>query len=503
MNSFVRMRYFKPTVIFLFIILCSWNTADAQFGIYSRPNVISLFRNNAPTEYESRRVAYFENGFFETLTYQIDNDSNVHSQYVFDGKLSPRLIDQNYFDNLSRDEPTSDEQFFCDGAWQYKWIQVRFFIEEWPGFKDIRTGAFSFKDQTQYGGYLICAQESGIFVSQGRGIDYIPYTYIRNIRRGTSFGQVLDNLFRPSRRGLLGNYRYTENDLIYGVFAIPVAALVYNIAGISPNKVIRMGGEPRGKEFASRVKRQVAYGNSSNAASDYPLTLMHIKKNRFNIIPRNIFPMDNFDSLELIADKIQLRVIPHYLDIPSIIVNSQNAPRPLNPALSINGNANAPKNNGQAIDPSIPSMAIPTGESTGPGNASNTPPITNLNTFNNSNGEIPILWAIENFEPRRVSQNLFKTYPKIQKQILSKSQLEQLTKPSDIQMLSVLLLTGNGIDFSRLIQFTEEQTAKLNRTVTMDAVYAEMGSTLKVMDIPSVEYRNLTLLYEKLNALRN
>ena len=70
-------------------------------------------------------------------------------------------------------------------------------------------------------------------------------------------------------------------------------------------------------------------------------------------------------------------------------------------------------------------------------------------------------------------------------------------------MLSVLLLTGNGLDFSRLIQFTEEQTAKLNRTVTVDAVYAEMGSTLKVMDIPSVEYRNLTLLYEKLNALRN
>ena len=494
------MRYFKPTVIFLFVILSIWNTANAQFGIYSRPNVISLFRNNAPTDYESRRVAYFENGFFETQTYQIDNDSNVHSQYVFDGKLSPRLIDQNYFDNLSRDEPTSDEQFFCDGVWQYKWIQVRFFIEEWPGFKDIRTGEFSFKDQTQYGGYLICAQESGVFVSQGKGIDYIPYTYIRNIRRGTSFGQVLDNLFRPSRSGLLGNYRYTENDLIYGVFAIPVAALVYNIAGISPNKVIRMGGEPRGKGFSSIVKRQRAYGNSGNATSDYPLALVHIRNNMFTTVPRNILPKQNLDSLELIADKIQLKVVPHYLDIPKIILNAQNVP-PLNPTPSNNGNA--PKNNGQVIDPSIPSTAIPIGESTGPGNASNTTPITNLNTIKNSNGEIPILWAIENFEPRRVSQNLFKTYPKIQKQILSKSQLEQLTQPSDIQMLSVLLLTGNGLDFSRLIQFTEEQTAKLNRTVTVDAVYAEMGSTLKVMDIPSVEYQNLTLLYERLNALRN
>ena len=213
-------------------------------------------------------------------------------------------------------------------------------------------------------------------------------------------------------------------------------------------------------------------------------------------------PPQNIDSLELIADQVQLKVVPHYQDYQLKTRNSQT-PIIQIPASSTNRQVNDPANNVQVTTSSIPNIAIPNGESVVPENASITPSVTHENEFNNSRGEIPILWAIENFEPRRVSQNLFRTYPKIQKQILSKSQLEELTKPSDIQMLSLLLLTGNGLDFSQLFQFTEEQTAKLNKTITVDAVYAEMGSTLKVMDIPSVEYRNLTLLYERLNALKN
>jgi len=492
------MRHFKAAVSFLFIILLSWNTANAQFGTYNSPKEIWLFNNNAPTEYQSRRFAYFENGFFEAQTYRIEGDSNLHSQYVFNGKLSPRLIDDNYFKNLIQNEPTCDRQFICDGKWQFNVVQVRYLQGNWNGFKNIRTGEISNDHVNQFGGFLICTKDSGIFVSPGSGIYYIPYTYIKNIRRGISFVEFVLNQTARRRRNIFSrpSYDMSAESLLW----IPIAAVIYNASGLFPNKVARFNGDPRGKEFAMNIRTIGAYENSNYVTTDFPLALLNIKRNIFSSVDRSLLPPQNIDSIELIADKVQLKVVPHYLDIPTNIVNSQNVP-PLNPTPSNNGNA--PKNNGQVIDPSIPSTAIPIGESTGPGNASNTTPITNLNTIKNSNGEIPILWAIENFEPRRVSQNLFKTYPKIQKQILSKSQLEQLTKPSDIQMLSVLLLTGNGLDFSRLIQFTEEQTAKLNRTVTVDAVYAEMGSTLKVMDIPSVEYQNLTLLYERLNALRN
>ena len=187
------MRHFKAAVSFLFIILLSWNTANAQFGTYNSPKEIWLFNNNAPTEYQSRRFAYFENGFFEAQTYRIEGDSNLHSQYVFNGKLSPRLIDDNYFKNLIQNEPTCDRQFICDGKWQFNVVQVRYLQGNWNGFKNIRTGEISNDHVNQFGGFLICAKDSGIFVSPGSGIYYIPYTYIKNIRRGISFVEFVLN----------------------------------------------------------------------------------------------------------------------------------------------------------------------------------------------------------------------------------------------------------------------------------------------------------------------
>ena len=68
-------------------------------------------------------------------------------------------------------------------------------------------------------------------------------------------------------------------------------------------------------------------------------------------------------------------------------------------------------------------------------------------------------------------------------------------------MLAIHILTANGLDFSRVIQFTEEQNSKLNRTITIDAVDAQLGTMLRVIDIPSIEYRNLTMLYQRLNQI--
>jgi hypothetical protein len=114
---------------------------------------------------------------------------------------------------------------------------------------------------------------------------------------------------------------------------------------------------------------------------------------------------------------------------------------------------------------------------------------------------MPILWAIEQFQPLDVSPKLFKTFPKTQKELLTSGQIEQLTKSSDIQMLAIHILTGNGLDFSRLFQFTDEQAIKLNRTITIDAVEAQLGTMLRVIDIPTIEYKNLTLLYQRLNQI--
>jgi hypothetical protein len=196
--------------------------------------------------------------------------------------------------------------------------------------------------------------------------------------------------------------------------------------------------------------------------------------------------------LELIADKIQLKEVPHFQDIQSIIANSQIQKTPIS-ALSKNAQSN---------DPSIESSIVKAPAAiASPVNKPTPTKVIQVNAFNNANGEVPIDWAIEKFEPGNVSSKLFKNYPRIQKEILTQSQLDQLTNPADIQMLAILLLTGNGLDFSRLIQFTEEQTYKLNKTITVDAVYAEMGSMLRVIDIPSLEYGNLTLLYARLNQM--
>ena len=462
MNTFVSMRHFKAAVSFLFIILLSWNTANAQFGTYHSPREIWLFNNNAPTEYQSRRFAYFENGFFETQTYRIDGDSNLHSQYVFNGKLSPRLIDDSYFKNLIQNEPTCDRQFICDEKWQFNVVQVRYLQGNWNGFKNIRTGEISNENANQFGGFLICAKDSGIFVSPGSGIYYIPYTSIKNIRRGISFGEVVSNLIGGSRRPLLSG---GSNDLLFSILCIPIAGIVYNTAGLIPNKVARFNGDPRGKEFAMNIGTIGAYENSSHATTDFPLALLNIKRNIFSSVHRSLLPPQNIDSLELIADQVQLKVVPHYQDYQLKIRNSQ------------------------------------TEISLSPENAAITPSLPHVNEFNNSQGEMPILWAIEQFQPLDASPKLFKTFPKTQKELLTSGQIEQLTKSADIQMLAIHILTGNGLDFSRLIQFTDEQAIKLNRTITIDAVDAQLGTMLRVIDIPTIEYKNLTMLYQRLNQI--
>jgi len=456
------MRHFKAAVSFLFIILLSWNTANAQFGTYHRPREIRLFDNDAPTEYQSRRFAYFENGFFEAQTYRIEGDSNLHSQYVFNGKLSPRLIDDSYFKNLIQNEPTCDRQFICDEKWQFNIVQVRYLQGNWNGFKNIRTGEISNENANQFGGFLICAKDSGIFVSPGSGIYYIPYTSIKNIRRGISFGEVVSNLIGGSRRPLLSG---GSNDLLFSILCIPIAGIVYNTAGLIPNKVARFNGDPRGKEFAMNIGKIGAYENSSHATTDFPLALLNIKRNIFSSVHRSLLPPQNIDSLELIADQVQLKVVPHYQDYQLKIRNTQTV-------ISL-----APEN--AAITPSLP----------------------HVNEFNNSQGEMPILWAIEQFQPLDVSPKLFKTFPKTQKELLTSGQIEQLTKSADIQMLAIHILTGNGLDFSRLFQFTDEQAIKLNRTITIDAVEAQLGTMLRVIDIPTIEYKNLTMLYQRLNQI--
>jgi hypothetical protein len=440
----------------------SWNTANAQFGTYYRPREIWLFNNNAPTEYQSRRFAYFENGFFEAQTYRIEGDSNLHSQYVFNGKLSPRLIDDSYFKNLIQNEPTCDRQFICDEKWQFNIVQVRYLQGNWNGFKNIRTGEISNENANQFGGFLICAKDSGIFVSPGSGIYYIPYTYIKNIRRGTSFGEFVSNQTARRRRTVFSRPSY---DMSETLMWIPIAAIIYNVSGLFPNKVARFNGDPRGKEFAMNIGKIGAYENSSHATTDFPLALLNIKRNIFSSVHRSLLPPQNIDSLELIADQVQLKVVPHYQDYQLKIRNTQTE-------ISL-----APEN--AAITPSLP----------------------HLNEFNNSQGEMPILWAIEQFQPLDVSPKLFKTFPKTQKELLTSGQIEQLTKSSDIQMLAIHILTGNGLDFSRLFQFTDEQAIKLNRTITIDAVEAQLGTMLRVIDIPTIEYKNLTMLYQRLNQI--
>jgi len=456
------MRHFKAAVSFLFIILLSWNTANAQFGTYYRPREIWLFNNNAPTEYQSRRFAYFENGFFEAQTYRIEGDSNLHSQYVFNGKLSPRLIDDSYFKNLIQNEPTCDRQFICDEKWQFNVVQVRHLQGKWNGFKNIRTGEISNENANQFGGFLICAKDSGIFVSPGSGIYYIPYTYIKNIRRGISFGEFVSNQTARRRRTIFSRPSYGVSE---SPMWIPIAAIIYNVSGLFPNKVARFNGDPRGKEFAMNIGKIGAYENSSHATTDFPLALLNIKRNIFSSVHRSLLPPQNIDSLELIADQVQLKVVPHYQDYQLKIRNYQTE-------ISL-----APEN--AAITPSLP----------------------HLNEFNNSQGEMPILWAIEQFQPLDVSLKLFKTFPKTQKELLTSGQIEQLTKSADIQMLAIHILTGNGLDFSRLFQFTDEQAIKLNRTITIDAVEAQLGTMLRVIDIPTIEYKNLTMLYQRLNQI--
>jgi len=487
MNNFVTMRLNKTILILLLGFNTCGSPINAQPIIQPRYGY-SLIRNNETDEYQSRRQAYFENGQFESMVFLSPTDSSEYRSYVYNGKLSPRLIDKTYFDRISLNVPTFDDQFICDLPWRFKWIQVRYITENWPGFKNIRTGESFNQNQQQFGGYLICAQDSGIFVSEGKGIAFIPYANIRNIRRGTSFGKWAATIFVTSLQSSMYN---GLGELLFGLALIPPAALVYNIVGLSPNKVVRIYGDTQGKEFAYKVKSQAAYRNSGYGEEDFPLALVNIKNDKYNVVPRSILPQENIDSLERYADKIQTKSVPHYQDIQLAIYSPKMQ--------------SSPKADSSGVvtvrDPSIESITVGT-PSTNATNAES-PKGSTVNPFQQKQGEIPISWAIENFQPTEVSSQLFKSFPKTQKEILTATQLQQITNPNDIQMLAIYLMTGNGLDFGKLFQFTDEQIIKLNKTITVDAVYAQQESVLKVIDIPPLEYKNLSLLYERLMQLKN
>ena len=77
------MQFHRINKIVLLLILLSWNTLAAQFE--TRP-YFPINRVNDSYAYESRRTAYFENGYFQIQSIQIELDGVPRSTYVYSGK---------------------------------------------------------------------------------------------------------------------------------------------------------------------------------------------------------------------------------------------------------------------------------------------------------------------------------------------------------------------------------------------------------------------------------
>ena len=110
-----------------------------------------------------------------------------------------------------------------------------------------------------------------------------------------------------------------------------------------------------------------------------------------------------------------------------------------------------------------------------------------------------VQWAYQGFDANQVDPKLMKRFPNLRNAVLSDAQLNTLTKKSEIQFLSMYLITSNGLLLNGLVSFTAEQKLILQKVTPIFAEDATTVSVLNAGDMSESDAANLEMLYQRLN----
>lgn len=440
-----------------------------------------------------RREPYFATAVFENIFYRYIGDTAIQKGWVYNGVLTPRTIDSTFLFKLAEGNKANIiENFFCSPTWGYHWIQVRFMTDRWRGFE--------WKSSTrnwggpQVGGFLIGCTSQGLFIAQESELAYIPYSLIRNVRRGQSLGNYMN-----SRS--LQDYGYTDYGSgggLAGIIAIPLYGIFHALSGLNPLKVHRFHGDSTGMDFQGWVQGAHVWAESRNSLSDFPKAMLQKNRRSFELSTRQAMPADKMDNTEMVADMVWKHEIPLRYAVVQTDINANEVVVRNNvvteffdktPQFSDNISVGIPTLDLEAIETdSVMPLTIDRNNS----------PLPAIPLFDQRRN-MKVQWAYSKFDANQVDPNLIKSFSNIRTSVLGDAQLKALLNKNDIQFLAMYLMTGNGLLFAKATKLTPNQKLILEKVTPIVAEEVTIETVLNAGDMAETDFVNLEKLYQRLN----
>jgi hypothetical protein len=494
-------------------------------------SVISFGQSNGtifPFSDPEKFNAYFDGLDVEKIYFRRTVDGPIEHDWVYNGKLSPRLATPAFFERLKAGiEFKMEAQFVVSEDWRFDWIQVRFMGDSWRTYsKGLKDYGWLWESGHQLGGYMISCDANGLFLSSGKAITYIPYTQIRNVRRGTAHQS--------------GN----SDDL--GIFLI--GAFFHNTSGLSAGKVHRSNGDSTGYNFEEWVSNRANFQVSKYKVADYPLMMVRVGRRQFEVDVVGDKNME-IDSLEVLCNKMMLGMVTHRYEviktnengepytqrtsvlnkffgkneviatadrvgIPTLVLEEDEPKvKSVDSSVTVGATAAEPKIE-KVAEVKIASPVVYTAKEK-PATMPSSNPETTAAPKETSNiksdgvaavkplfdqrRNMKIDWAYQGFDPSSVDIKLMKKLFYIKKNVLTTEALGLLTNRNDAQFFAMMLITNNGLILNSLVKFTPEQALLLEKLIPLYAEDATAESTLNAGEMSDVDIKNFELLYKKLS----
>jgi hypothetical protein len=327
-------------------------------------------------------------------------------------------------------------------------------------------------------GKLICVSDKGIFVYLKNTLTYIPYKYIKLIRRGMNFGKQI-GIAVAAGGGSGFVYGLTETwpvimGIVYGVYGAAVGGFYYLVIGGPINLIAStsrnvkfeiMFNEENGKSYLKMInENSKTYGNRMQV-KDYPGTVNN------DSINSNI-PQNKIDTTFIIQEKSRK------LDSTKIANNTVLTTVEISKSTKDSVVAEIPK-----AAPAQLKVEFP-----------------NLNTPTDKINPTWMYWSFNKFDVNE--KKLMSKFKNIQGTQMFAENLQNLN-PSEIQYLAITIATLNGYNFRNIANFSESQSQNLKNYESYISYEIKSDSDIDPTNLQELDLGNIKLIYSVLKEKNN
>jgi hypothetical protein len=333
-------------------------------------------------------------------------------------------------------------------------------------------------------GKLICVSDKGIFIYSKNTLTYIPYKFIKFIKRGITFGKQL-GIAATIGGGIGFIFGLTESwpiimGIVDGIYGTALGGFYYFIIGGPINliaskssnvKIEIMFSEENGKSYLKMINENSEIYGHRMRIKDYPGTVNNNPTN--SNVPQNqkdtnlithvksvnldsIQSLENNNNIVIKTDGIKVLAVKDTIAVGTVPVK---------------------------ITPAPLKVEFP-----------------NLNT---PSGKINPKWMYSNYNKLDVNEKkLLAKFRNIQGTHLVAENLRSLN-PSEIQYLAITIATLNGYNFRNIASFSESQSQNLKNYESYISYEIKSDSDIDPTNLQELDLNNINLIYSVLKEKNN